>query len=324
MEHKYWFFYTFLLVCAGTIALDVTIQTFKESPGLYYDHLGEAQLYNTEWKLVTYINLRDAEENFRVVKDYAQMSINFCKKYVNTFWSNYTDCIKDIPHTYRQIQEIDNLRVLVGQLTKNEDDPVQSRYKRGVFNFIGCISKILFGTLDNEDANYYSDKITSLEREQVDFLRLSKEQITVVKSTLRSLNSTLLAVSDNERILSKGLEDMAKHINKQDGEVKRMFTSTSMMLSVNEHSVQLTRAIIECRREYEILIDAIMNSQKGVLQPQIITPAQIMNHMKASQADMPPELSFPLPLSAAYQHLVLRITLVNKILAHERFIVFLT
>ena len=197
--------------------------------------------------------------------------------------------------------------MLVGQLTQNEDDPIQSRYKRGVFNFIGGISKILFGTLDNEDANYYSDKISSLEEEQMEFLRLSKEQITVVKSTLKSLNSTLLAVSDNERILSKGLEDMAKHINKQDGEVKGMFTASSMMLSVNEHSMQLNRAIDECRREYEILIDAIMNSQKGILQPQIITPAQIMKHMKASQADMPPELSLPLPLSAAYHHLVLRI-----------------
>ena len=29
--------------------------------------------------------------------------------------------------------------------------------------------------------------------------------------------------------------------------------------------------------------------------------------MKASEADMPPELSLPLPLSAAYHHLVLRI-----------------
>ena len=142
----------------------------------------------------------------------------------------------------------------------------------------------------------------------MEFIKLSKEQITVVKSTLRSLNSTLLAVSENERILSKGLEDMAKHINKQDGEVKRMFTSSSMMLTVNEHSMQLNRAIDECRTEYEILIDAIMNSQKGVLQPQIITPAQIMKHMKTSQADMPPDLSFPLPLSAAYQHSVLRIT----------------
>ena len=79
MEHKYWFFYTFLLVCAGTIALDVTIQTFKESPGLYYDHLGEAQLYNTEWKLVTYINLRDAEKNFRVVKIMPKCQLTFAK-----------------------------------------------------------------------------------------------------------------------------------------------------------------------------------------------------------------------------------------------------
>jgi hypothetical protein len=177
-----------------------------------------------------------------------------------------------------------------------------------MFNFIGGISKIFLGTLDNEDANYYSDKINSLEKEQLQFLRLSKEQITVVKSTLRSLNSTLLAVSDNEKILSKGLEDMGKLIIKQDGEVKRMFTAPSMMLNVNEHSMQLNRTIDECRREYEILIDAIMNSQKGVLQPQIITPAQIMKHMKAGQADMPPELSLPLPMSAAHHHLVLRIT----------------
>ena len=50
-----------------------------------------------------------------------------------------------------------------------------------------------------------------------------------------------------------------------------------------------------------------MNLQRGVLQQQIITPAQIMKHMKASQADMPPELSLPLPLSAAYHKLVSRI-----------------
>ena len=113
--------------------------------------------------------------------------------------------------------------------------------------FIGSIIKILFGTLDNEDANYYSDKINSLEKEQMEFLRLLKEQITVVKSALRSLNSTFLAVSDNEKILSKGLEDMARHISKQDGEVKRIFTASSIMLRVNEHSLQLNRAIDECR-----------------------------------------------------------------------------
>ena len=154
------------------------------------------------------------------------------------------------------------------------------------------------------------------------FLRFSKEQITVVKSTLRSLNSTLLAVSDNENILSKGLEEMAKHINKQDGEVKRMFTASSIMFTVNEHSMQLNRYIDECRREHEILIYAIMNSQKGVLQPQINAPARIMKLMKASQADMPPELSLPLPLSTAYHHLVLRI-IDLVVYVNENFLVYI-
>jgi hypothetical protein len=55
MDQKYRFFYTFLLVCAGTVALIVTIHTFQESPGLYYDHLGEAQLYNTQWRISIYM-----------------------------------------------------------------------------------------------------------------------------------------------------------------------------------------------------------------------------------------------------------------------------
>jgi hypothetical protein len=59
-------------------------------------------------------------------------------------------------------------------MTRSEDDTDRSRYKRVVFNFIGGISKILFGTFDSEDASFYTDKISNLEREQVDFLKLSK------------------------------------------------------------------------------------------------------------------------------------------------------
>jgi hypothetical protein len=36
--------------------------------------------------------------------------------------------------------------------------------------------------------------------------------MTVVKTTLRSVNSTLLTVSESEKSLSKGLEEMAKHV----------------------------------------------------------------------------------------------------------------
>jgi hypothetical protein len=121
-------------------------------------------------------------------------------------------------------------------------------------------------------------------------------------------------VSENERILSKGMEEIAKHINEQDGEIKKMFIAYSMLLTINEHSMQLNRAIDECRREYKILIDAVLNSQKGVIQPQIITPAQILEQVRISQADMPSDLSLPIPTSDTYQHLLLKIISINVFL----------
>jgi hypothetical protein len=44
MDHKLWFACVFFVTCSIAIALDVTVQQFKESPGPYYDRTGEMQL----------------------------------------------------------------------------------------------------------------------------------------------------------------------------------------------------------------------------------------------------------------------------------------
>ena len=205
-----------------------------------------------------YINLKIVDDNFELVKNYAQMSAEFCKRHEHQFWANYTGCLSSIRQTDRPIKEVNELRLLLRQLTRNDDDLTYTREKHGLFNFIGWICKILFGSMDSEDANYYTDKISHLENEQLDFLKLSKEQMTVVKTTLTSINSTLLTVTENEKSPSKGLEEMVKHVNEQDGEIKEMFTAYSL-LTINEHAMQLNTAIDECRREYEILIDAMQS-----------------------------------------------------------------
>jgi hypothetical protein len=72
----------------------------------------------------------------------------------------------------RQVKEVEELKILVRQLTRVEDKD-QTRFKR-VFNFVGGISKILFGTMDNNDASYYAEKVSNLEKEQLEFLSLLK------------------------------------------------------------------------------------------------------------------------------------------------------
>ena len=87
------------------------------------------------------------------------MSAEFCKRHEHQFWANYTVCLNSIRQTDRPIREVNELKLLLRQLTRN-GDLVYTREKRGVFNFIGGISKILFGIMNSQDANYYSHKIS--------------------------------------------------------------------------------------------------------------------------------------------------------------------
>ena len=156
---RLWTVFTLLTLLRQATALDATLQRFKESPGLYYDHTGEAQLYNTEWKIVTYVNLQEADQNLDTVKKYARLSVDFCKNHEHTYWINFTDCMK----ITRYIDYGRKRHEIVRQLTTVEDEQDQLRFKRGVFNFVGGISKILFGTMDSEDASYNTEKITNLK-----------------------------------------------------------------------------------------------------------------------------------------------------------------
>ena len=139
---------------------------------MYCDYTADAHLYSTEWKVVTYINLETVDDNFRNVRNYTQMFADFCKRHEHRFWANYTGCLNSIRQTDRPMKEVNDLTLILKQLTGNEDAPIHTRDKRGVFNVIGGISKILFGTLDNEDANYYTDKISHLVNEQLEFFKL--------------------------------------------------------------------------------------------------------------------------------------------------------
>jgi hypothetical protein len=153
--------------------------------------------------------------------------------------------------------------------------------------------------MESTDASYYTDNISRLEKEQTEFLGLSKEQINVVKLKLRSSNMTSQDVYDNERVLSRELEEIAV---------------SSMTFVVNEHTAQLVRALGECRGYYEILIASILNAQKGILQPHIISSMQLMNQIKSNQADIPSDLMLPVPMSAAFQHFIIRITEIDVFL----------
>jgi hypothetical protein len=86
-------------------------------------------------------------------------------------------------------------------LTKG--DSILTRFRSSLFGFIGTISHNLFDNLYKYHGKFYSDNISQLEQEQASFLRLSREQMILVKTTLRTVRRTLHDVAYNEQALEK-------------------------------------------------------------------------------------------------------------------------
>jgi hypothetical protein len=66
--------------------------------------------------------------------------------------------------------QIKKTEELVVDITDHKVGRIQR--KRGVFNFIGEISRVLFGKMDDEDATYYNQQIKHFKENSDDMTKL--------------------------------------------------------------------------------------------------------------------------------------------------------
>ena len=71
-------------------------------------------MYSTDWKVVTYIHLV-VDNSFETVKNYAQMSAEFCRRQEHKFWANYTGYLNSIRQADRPIKEVNELKLILRQ-----------------------------------------------------------------------------------------------------------------------------------------------------------------------------------------------------------------
>ena len=127
---------------------------------------------------------------------------------------------------------------------------------------------MLYRILTQLDAHEYNQHISQLEREQSEFLHISKEQITVIKSTINSVNTTLKQVNKNEKILKDTFIKLSKDT---DNKFNQLFIKMDMVNMLNEQiRVVIQRATDENEHSFELLIDALVHAEQGILQPQAI------------------------------------------------------
>jgi hypothetical protein len=97
--------------------------------------------------------------------------------------------------------------------------------------------KCLYGTLSQSDAERYTHHIHTLE-EQQSFLRVSQDQVIVLKSAITSFNITKQNVNRKEKILNVNLQSLNKMT---EDEINQMQIRLDSALMLNENIQQIQR-----------------------------------------------------------------------------------
>jgi hypothetical protein len=155
--------------CTYLKGVRIYVGKYDQSPGIYYENKGQVNLYNTEWQVVVYVDLQRISSQSEDTERYINHIDKFCRE---PTVQNWTDCYHFSKIARDKLAQLKRTNDLIRGISGCKIGKV--RRKRGIFNFIGEISKVLFGTMDDEDAENYNEQIKHFEENSGDVTKLLK------------------------------------------------------------------------------------------------------------------------------------------------------
>jgi hypothetical protein len=261
--------------------LGYTLEKYELSPGIYFESTGEVSLYNTEWKVVVYVDLKGVKTQSEEIENYIKHVNKLCNEIAV---QNWTDCYHFSETAKDRLMQIKKTEGLILDITDPQSN--QTRRMRGIFNFVGEISKILFGTMDDEDARYYNEQIERFEENSDDITELLKEQLYVVKSSLGSVNNTLTDIEYNQEKVRKGLHDITDYLRASTSETRDKIDVVAAKVLAESHIARAGEALATLQRNLDVLLQSITNARQGNLDPRVVAPKLIMDALVKSMPSL--------------------------------------
>ena len=292
-----------LLYMTGTIGeWWFHVEEFEESPGLFYVDRGTVNLCSATWKTIIYVNLEEENLEIDSLRAYIDHVNKLCSSIEIRNWTGCSQFRSSVTDCFRHLENSAGILTDIIVIKNGE-----SRLRRGILNFVGKISKILFGTLDENDAKYYDEQIRQFEHNSEDTTELLKQQVYVIKSTLGALNVTLADVEHNDKLVKQELVDIQTYLDSLSSETAGKLTIFEAKFMIEKHITQVNNALTLLQRNVDLLLDSVLHAQTGKVQPQLVPPKLLLESLWESQASFPWDTILPFALSADSASLVYKV-----------------
>ena len=193
------------------------------------------------------------------------------------------------------------------------------RSRHGILNFVGEISKVLFGTLDENNADYYDEQIRNFERNSEDTTDLLKQQVYVIKSTLGALlNDTLANMEHTDKLVKKGLFDIQTYLDTLSSETACKLSIFETKFMIEKHITRVNNALTILQRNTDLVQHSVLHAQSGSIQPQIVPPRLLLESLKESQSFFPRDTILPFPLSKDPTNIIYKVREMQVYIQNDR------
>jgi hypothetical protein len=94
---------TILVSVASLYDLGYSIEKYDESPGVYYENKGMANLYNVEWKSIVYVKLNGVSNETLALRQYLHHIDVLCQTALIRNWTGCTRFHNEAKETLAQL-----------------------------------------------------------------------------------------------------------------------------------------------------------------------------------------------------------------------------
>lgn len=280
------------------------------SPGLFYDPIGNLKYYHDYWKIVTFSDLSYIKPHIDTLQKVLENSKQICNAHRST--KVKTDCYNVLNPLESLFSNVQNKYMSLSHITDNENS---HKVKRSAwFGIGGPILKQLFGSLDEDDAKAFTDAINAVQDDQRHLASISKENIHIMSSTIASFNSTISKLNANENVLNKNIQNLGKILDTISENTNKLevVTHLSMIFSALESSLMLLNFNLRD------LNDAILFGKQNIVHPSVLSPTQLYNELNSKNNDV--ILGLPLHLSLDNIHKIIDVAEISSFISNEKLI----
>ncbi|KAI4497559.1 hypothetical protein M0802_007329 [Mischocyttarus mexicanus] len=199
------------------------LKQFEQLPNFFFEDLGETRLFHEDWKLVSYVDLG---ENLVIERN------------INTAISKMS--LTDRKRLYASLEYKYN-----------------EKRKRGIFNFIGDISKTLFGTMSESDAEYYSSEIDKVYADNKKLVTLVQNQTRILKLTIqntenlaRDLKRKMVEFDNVTSILNKNLNKIESAIKNNREVIEPIEITEYLEICISKYDQTINMSSRICKRQH--------------------------------------------------------------------------